>query len=57
MFEEDVIHRFLRAASTRYKKKRSRRMYGMVKTLLKKHEENIRSLKLRLKHTQFGLER
>lgn len=39
----------------RYKKKRSKRMYGLTKKILKKHEEKILLHKLMLNTAQLGL--
>lgn len=54
--EEDVVNRLLRKAAKRYKKKRKKRLYTLAKKTLKKSEENLKSLKLKLNTAQFGLE-
>lgn len=54
--EEDLVNRLLRKAANRYKRKRKKRLYTLAKKTLKKSEENIKSLKLKLNTAQFGLD-
>lgn len=56
VLEEDVINRLLRSAAKRYKRKRKKRLYTLAKKTLKKSEEGIKSLKLKLNTAQFGLD-
>eukprot|EP00752_Nemacystus_decipiens_P002143 g2042.t1 len=54
--EEDIVNRLLRKAAKRYKRKRKKRLYTLAKKTLKKSEEHIESLKLKLNSAQFGLD-
>lgn len=56
VLEEDLVNRLLRKAAKRYKKKRKKRLYTLAKKTLKKSEETVRSLKLKLNTAQFGME-
>ncbi|CAM9440186.1 unnamed protein product [Ectocarpus sp. 6 AP-2014] len=56
VLEEDVINRMLRKAAKYYKRKRRKRLYTLAKKTLKKSEENVGSLKLKLNAAQFGLD-
>ncbi|CAM9276018.1 unnamed protein product [Ectocarpus sp. 12 AP-2014] len=56
VLEEDVINRMLRKAAKYYKRKRRKRLYTLAKKTLKKTEENVGSLKLKLNIAQFGLD-
>ncbi|CAB1111112.1 unnamed protein product [Ectocarpus sp. CCAP 1310/34] len=56
VLEEDVINRMLRKAAKYYKRKRRKRLYTLAKKTLKKSEENVGSLKLKLNIAQFGLD-
>lgn len=54
--EEDLVNRLLRKAAKRYKRKRQKRLYTLAKKTLKKSEDRIKSLKLKLNSAQFGLD-
>lgn len=54
--EEDLVNRLLRKAAKRYKRKRKKRLYTLAKKTLKKSEDHIKSLKLKLNSAQFGLD-
>lgn len=56
VLEEDVVNRLLRTAAKHYKGKRKKRLYTLAKKTLKKSEENIKSLKLKLNTAQFGID-
>ncbi|CAN0231716.1 unnamed protein product [Ectocarpus sp. 12 AP-2014] len=56
VLEEDVINRMLQKAAKYYKRKRRKRLYTLAKKTLKKSEENVGSLKLKLNIAQFGLD-
>ncbi|CAN0049061.1 unnamed protein product, partial [Sphacelaria rigidula] len=53
---EDVVNRVLRKVVTVSKKKRHKRVYRLAKRIVKRQEESVRALKLRLSAAQFGLD-